>query len=262
MKYLLITSDDFGMTLSVNRGIAHALIDGLVQATNLMVPCPWFSDAVVRVKEHGLPTGIHLTLTCEWDLYRWRSLTDCPSLRAGDGCLHSAYASISPEITEEEIFTEYAAQLTELRRRGIEPTHADTHMLSAASAAPMELRVKAVVERFCKEEDLLFTYSTTESGALRYFESETMFSSLSVDGLKSILEHLGDGIHHVICHCAKPGDDLAAMCSTGHAARPWADTYRNEDYAAMMSPELREFVDREKFELVNMKRVIELLKSR
>src|SRR5690606_18984699 len=173
MKALLVTSDDFGMTLSVNEGIEQALRFGIVGSTNLMVPCPWFSDAVRRVREGNFPVGIHLTLTSEWDNYRWRPLTSSARLRAAGGCMHALIERIPADISDEEIRVEFDAQMSELRRQGIEPTHVDTHMIASASSSPLELQVKRVVRKLCEDEGLIYTYDTDSQGKLRHFGSET-----------------------------------------------------------------------------------------
>lgn len=256
MKYLLITSDDFGMTLSINQGIEEAISAGLVGATNLMVPTPWFADAVRRVKAHSLPAGIHLTLTCEWDLYRWRSLSGCAHLKAVDGNLHSSFADIPDALTPAEIRAEFDAQLSELRRCGVEPTHVDTHMIASMSSSPMELRVKAVVEELCRDEGLIYTYSTRADGSLRYFTSETMFSPMSVEELMARMSEMRDGVHHVISHCATDGTDLASLSSP--PGSPWAREYRVKDHRALMSEEMRRFVSEQGFEVLTMPRFLAL----
>jgi hypothetical protein len=36
----------------------------------------------------GADVGVHLALTSEWDNLKWRTLTDCPSLRDESGCFY------------------------------------------------------------------------------------------------------------------------------------------------------------------------------
>lgn len=49
---------------------------GLVTSASAMVPCPWFPEVVAWHKRHpGLDLGIHLTLTSEWERYRWRPIS-------------------------------------------------------------------------------------------------------------------------------------------------------------------------------------------
>ncbi|WP_047049997.1 ChbG/HpnK family deacetylase [Vibrio mexicanus] len=56
-KYLLITSDDFGISHSVNQGILRGFTHGLLQSSNFMAAAPWLPEAVRLAKEHNLPMG-------------------------------------------------------------------------------------------------------------------------------------------------------------------------------------------------------------
>jgi predicted glycoside hydrolase/deacetylase ChbG (UPF0249 family) len=50
-------------------------------SVEIMPPCPWFFEAVKMLNENPkLDVGIHLTLTSEWDLVKWRPLTHVPNL--------------------------------------------------------------------------------------------------------------------------------------------------------------------------------------
>src|SRR5205085_11919649 len=82
---LVVQGDDFGMCHAVNEGTVEAFRNGVLTQASTMVPCPWFTEAADLAKQHGLPLGIHQTLTCERDYLRWRPLTDGPSLVRDDG---------------------------------------------------------------------------------------------------------------------------------------------------------------------------------
>ncbi len=78
---LLVRADDIGMNHSINQGCIKSYKDGVMRSVELMVPCPWFPEAVKLLQENpGLEVGIHLVLTSEWDGYKWRPLTDAPSI--------------------------------------------------------------------------------------------------------------------------------------------------------------------------------------
>lgn len=261
MKYLLVTSDDFGMTHSINRGIEEALQRGIVGATNLMVPCPWFSDAARRTREGKLPAGIHLTLTCEWDRYRWRPLTESQNLRAADGCMHRSYAALPDQLESREIRAEFEAQLAALRGQGVEPTHVDTHMMASGSGSPMEARVKSVVESFCADHGLIYTYATRADGSLRYFDTETHFSPLPEEESTRRLSSLDEGIHHLISHCAIASEEQRSLCSPSEPGYLWAEEYRVKDHRILTSPVFRQFVQGLGFVLLDMRTFLELVSS-
>src|SRR5687768_12360354 len=127
-KRLLVTSDDFGMCHAVNVGIVQAMIEGIVRSTNLLVPCPWFPEAVELARRHGLPSGIHLCLTCDWDRLKWRPLTKAPGLCDADGYFLPSYAALEPQASDEEMYAELKAQVAVLDRMGFPISHADSHM--------------------------------------------------------------------------------------------------------------------------------------
>jgi len=58
MKNLIINSDGFGMCHSVNTGIIRGFKQGILTQSTLMVPCPWFEEAVKLAKEANMPCGV------------------------------------------------------------------------------------------------------------------------------------------------------------------------------------------------------------
>jgi len=83
---LIIRGDDMGYTHSGNEAIIHAYKKGIEKSVEVIVPSPWFPEAVKLLEENpGIDVGIHLALTSEWDNIKWRPLTDCKSLKDEDG---------------------------------------------------------------------------------------------------------------------------------------------------------------------------------
>ena len=59
-------------------------------SVEVIVPSPWFPEAVEMLKEHpDLDVGIHLALTSEWDNVKWRPVSDAQSIRDENGLLLS-----------------------------------------------------------------------------------------------------------------------------------------------------------------------------
>ncbi len=49
-----------------------AFASGGITSGSIMVPCPWFIDFAEHFKTHpDLDVGIHITLTSEWDYYKF-----------------------------------------------------------------------------------------------------------------------------------------------------------------------------------------------
>lgn len=63
MKTLIVTADDFGMSLPVNEGIERSHSNGILSATSLMTGGEAFSDAVERARRlPNLGVGLHIHL--------------------------------------------------------------------------------------------------------------------------------------------------------------------------------------------------------
>ena len=61
MKKLIITADDFGLSESINLGIAEAYRKGVVTAASLLINAPATSQAIQLASENpGLEIGLHL----------------------------------------------------------------------------------------------------------------------------------------------------------------------------------------------------------
>ena len=70
--YLLIRSDDAGMSHSVNMALQRLMDTGLPVSVSVMFTCPWYQETVEILKRHpNVAVGIHLTLNSEWKNYRW-----------------------------------------------------------------------------------------------------------------------------------------------------------------------------------------------
>ena len=75
-KLLIIHADDMGLAHSVNNACIEAFKSGGITSGSIMVPCPWapeISDFIIHHPE--IDAGIHLTLTAEWNLYKWDGIS-------------------------------------------------------------------------------------------------------------------------------------------------------------------------------------------
>ena len=75
-RVVVIHADDLGMCQATLPAFVDVLAAGLVSSGSVMVPCPWFAQAIELLR--ACPTadvGLHMTLTSEWAAYRWGPLT-------------------------------------------------------------------------------------------------------------------------------------------------------------------------------------------
>jgi chitin disaccharide deacetylase len=83
---LIVRADDIGSSHAANRACIDVYVNGIATSVEIMVNCSWFPEAVELLKQYpGYDIGVHLMLTSEWDMVKWRPLTSSPSLVDEDG---------------------------------------------------------------------------------------------------------------------------------------------------------------------------------
>ena len=125
-RLLIVNCDDLGMCHSANEGVYHSLRHGFATSATLMVPCPWAREAAAQYR--GEDVGVHLTLTAEWELYRWGPITQAPSLLGGDGGFPRTIEDAWDHADLDEVRRELRAQVERAILWGFDVTHLDSHM--------------------------------------------------------------------------------------------------------------------------------------
>ena len=216
---LLVRADDMGVAQSVNEGCIQACRSGIARSVEVIVPGPWFLDAVRPLKENpDIDVGVHLTLTSEWERVKWRPLTDAPSLVDADGYFRpmtkqrpdfppdTGFLDAKPKLDEVE--RELRAQIELARRHlGDRVSHVSAHMM-AAVATP---ELKALTDRLVKEYGL-----RTEPAGLKFagtFGTNTFTSDQREKALVNLLEKLQPGDWLLVEH---PGYDTPEALGMGH----------------------------------------------
>ncbi|HSB86823.1 MAG TPA: ChbG/HpnK family deacetylase [Ilumatobacteraceae bacterium] len=126
-KLVIISCDDLGASHGANVGVYSALRDGLATCASIMVPAPWARDAALRY----LPTddiGVHLTLNCEYEAYRFGPITHAPSLLSGEAGFPRRIADLWEHADTEEVLRECRAQIERAIAWDIDVTHLTPHL--------------------------------------------------------------------------------------------------------------------------------------
>jgi hopanoid biosynthesis associated protein HpnK len=128
-RQLVVNADDFGISRGVNRGIVEAHQNGLVTSTSLMANLSAAEDALTRATIcPDLSLGLHLTLTAGRPLCPPEQLSTLVDASGQFLVLGTLLGRLSTgKVSGDQIRRELAAQIEWTLRRGIRPTHVDSH---------------------------------------------------------------------------------------------------------------------------------------
>ena len=152
-KAVVIHADDIGMSYSTVAGFPHLLDAGPLSAAAVMVPCPWFPAAARMIRDlRGHPRldiGVHLTLTSEWDDYRWGPIHQRDpkaGLMDREGYFHRREVDVWEYAVPAAVEMELRAQIETALAAGIDVTHIDSHMGSLFHPRLLPIYVKLANE--------------------------------------------------------------------------------------------------------------------
>ncbi len=145
-RQVILHVDDVGMCYGANSAFVELFKAGAVGTGSVMVPCPWFAGIAAAVNaDRSLDLGVHLTLTSEWDHYRWRAISTTSAasgLVDDDGFLPKNCLRLRARVVPEAAEGEMRAQIDRALAAGIDATHLDTHMGGALVPELLAIYVK------------------------------------------------------------------------------------------------------------------------
>src|SRR6476646_1268861 len=131
-KLLILHGDDLGVAHSVDAASLDALDRGAITSASIMMPAPWVTEVAAYARAHpDADLGLHLTLTSEWETYRWGSVESSdkvPSLLDSAGTFPNDEAIVAAKAKAPDVEREIRAQVVRAYALGIHPTHLDSHM--------------------------------------------------------------------------------------------------------------------------------------
>jgi predicted glycoside hydrolase/deacetylase ChbG (UPF0249 family) len=157
---LIVRGDDMGYSHAGNEAIIKCYKDGIETSVEVIVPSPWFPEAVKMLEENpGIDVGIHLAITSEWDNIKWRPLSDCPSLRDADGYFfpmiwpnknYPGQAVKENQWKPEDVEKEFRAQIEMAIKKIPGISHISGHM----GCTNINDSVKLLTEKLAKEYNI------------------------------------------------------------------------------------------------------------
>jgi hopanoid biosynthesis associated protein HpnK len=263
-KQLVVTADDFGLSLEVNDAVERAHCEGILTAASLMVCAPATTDAVMRAhRMRRLRVGLHVVLvegSCALPPERLPALVDAHGRFRADMACYGASIFFSPR-GRRQLAEEIAAQFEAFRATELALDHIDAHRHfhlhptiagaiikqarrhgSPFVRAPREpARVLAAVEMKSPrglETILVAPFARMLAARLRRAGLRTpdQVFGLAWSGamtrarLLGLLAHLPNGLSEIYTHPATRGGFSGAA----------ADYHYDEELAALTAPEVAE----------------------
>ena len=253
--YLLIRSDDAGMSHSVNMALERLIKSGLPVSVSIIMAAPWYQETVEILKRYpNVSVGIHLALNSEWRNYRWGPVAGrsaVPTLVDAEGYFFpsgDALEKNNPDVREVE--RELRAQIERAMRTGLKIDYVDYHMGTALRTPEFT----EVTVRLAREFGL---------GMSRYF-GETMASpqyaaepSAKTDTLVALVNRLTPGVNVVITHVGIDDAELGALVDMNvEYPLPDMSKHRNGELTALTSPKFRDALKARGVQLITYRDLI------
>src|SRR5215472_9001369 len=129
LKRLVVTADDFGLSVEVNKAVRRAHHDGILTCASLMMGAPAVREAVAIAAADGLPVGLHLTLADGRPVLPPERV---PDLVDADGAFRTNLGSLAVRLVLSsralrQAQAECEAQMASFLATELELDHVNTH---------------------------------------------------------------------------------------------------------------------------------------
>lgn len=278
-KLLIIHADDLAVAHSENQASFKAMKDGSVSSASVMVPCPWLKEVADYAKSnpnHDL--GLHLTLTSEWQWYKWGPAAprgEVSGLVDANGYFYDNCEDVAKNASPAEIERELRAQIEKAKALGLEPTHLDSHMgclfftdpanvatylkLSKAYHIPVMLN-RQMVEGIIKQAPQVFAGVFDDRMPVIdeiFMASEEDYKKGMPQYYTKILKELKPGVHEIIIHVSYNNLEMQGI-SVNHEG--WGAAWRQADYDFFTSKACKKLLKEQNIHVITWREIGKLLK--
>lgn len=262
-KLLIIHADDIGVSHAVNKASFAAFESGAISSGSIMVPCPWLLEVVDFSKENPqFDLGLHLTLTAEWDQYKWdgvSSSNEIQSLLNERNHFYNNTVDVRKYADAEEVRSEIQAQIDYAKQLGIQPTHLDSHMGALSvrqdiAKVYLEVGEKNKIPVFLpKLLQPMVNLMDFDQKNLVWVERYYMLDGNTLDRTKwpdfyyDVIDDLQPGLNVLLVHLGIDNEELQAV-TVNHPA--FGATWRALDLTVLESQEFKERLLQNKIEVI------------
>ena len=253
--YLVIRTDDAGMSHSVNMALEKLIATGLPVSVSVMFPTPWYQETVDILKRHPeVAVGIHLTLNSEWKNYRWGPVlgrTAVPSLVDADGYFFPSSEALHqnhPDLKEVE--KELRAQIERARGSGLKIDYVDYHMGTAVRYPEF----REIAERLAKEYGLGMSQYFGEA---RHDPQYSAAPAAKTDSLLAMVDRLRPPFNLVVTHVGIDNAELGALLDMNtDGGLPEMSKNRQGELDAITSQRFRDAIKAHNVQLLTYRQLI------
>jgi hypothetical protein len=271
-KLLILHGDDLGVAHSVNIASLDALDRGAISSASIMMPTPWVTEVAAYAKAHpDADLGLHLTLTSEWETFRWGSVASkdqVPSLLDADGTFPSDVPPVAARARPAEVERELRAQVERALAMGIHPTHLDSHM----GALFVTNDLIATYIKVAHEYHLPFLAIRGNPPGVTQVPlgpNDIVFDNVVVASPDVARDHwkefylntianLKPGLNEIIVHLGHDDSELQAV-TVNH--EPYGSAWRQRDYDVVNSAEFKKALKDNNVILIHYRDLLKLIQQ-
>jgi predicted glycoside hydrolase/deacetylase ChbG (UPF0249 family) len=271
-RVLIINADDFGMCHDQNEGVIRGLQEGVFTSSTILVTCPWFEEAAEFARNNpAADFGVHLTLTAEWDSYKWGPVLGrraVPSLVDERGYLWQTVAQVYEHARLDQAEAELREQIEKALGAGIDVTHLDSHMgtlqlradyheIYARLAAEYRLPIRLASRRRLGTDGMGAVLDQLDAAGVVTPDHLVFYGPSKVDETESywtnLLRTLKPGVTEILCHPAIARDELKSCARDG--------MQREADFRYFTSEKTRQLIADEGVEMVGFRKLRDLMRG-
>jgi chitin disaccharide deacetylase len=259
---VILHVDDAGMSHSSNLGAIEGTERGVATSFAVMMPCSWVPEIAQYLQGHPkADSGLHLTLTSEWKLYRWGPLAgkaQVPGLVDQEGCLWHSVEQVATSASPDEIERELRAQIDRAERLQLPITHLDSHMgtlfarpdyyerfakVGIEKGIPILIVSPQAAHLSARDREAAvqlghWVEKVWEAGLPVLDDLHTDFTSSKGDkteALIKLLSELKPGVTEILFHASKPTEEFPLITGSSEA--------RGADLRALTDPRVKRAIE-------------------
>jgi predicted glycoside hydrolase/deacetylase ChbG (UPF0249 family) len=242
---LIVRADDMGFSKAANLACIKGYKEGIITTVEVIVPGPWFLDAAKLLRENpGLDVGVHLTLTSEWDNYKWGPVTQAESLVTEDRYFHTRTENVGAlEIDPDELETELRAQIELALKHIPQVSHLSDHM----NVATCQPAITKIFKKLSGEYKLPYS----PNGLTESFELWSVPPEEKEDFLAGSMDSLTSGLWECICHPALNNEETQGIEGSGYDADIRMAIHREATTNAVTSERIKNIIKQKNIRLVS-----------